>query len=139
MHTGRILKSGYRQFHLIDKNRKKRGIRANRLVAETFLGQAPSPEHHAAHSDGDRLNNDYRNLRWATALENHADRIKHGTVLRGAEVKTARLDEDKIKKIRAAWTGKRGELLSFARKYQVGTTTIRRVIERTTWRHIEVG
>jgi hypothetical protein len=48
------------------------------LVCETFNGPRPSPDHVAAHNDGDPLNNHYSNLRWATKSENAADTVRHG-------------------------------------------------------------
>lgn len=50
-----------------------------RLVCEQHHGPPPTPEHQAAHLDGDRTNNHPDNLAWKTPAENAADRIRHGT------------------------------------------------------------
>lgn len=50
----------------------------HRLVCAAFHGAPPSPKHHAAHWDGDGLNNRADNLRWATSAENEADKARHG-------------------------------------------------------------
>ncbi|HBN9515506.1 TPA: NUMOD4 motif-containing HNH endonuclease [Pseudomonas aeruginosa] len=85
--SGRVLKltahkSGYQHVQLWNK-RKYRTFLVHVLVAEAFLPARPSPAHEVAHGDGDRHNNRSSNLRWATHLENMADRDKHGTTARG--------------------------------------------------------
>ena len=53
------------------------------LVVLAFLGPPPFPGAHAAHFDGDKLNNRLSNLRWASPAENEADKRRHGRT-RGA-------------------------------------------------------
>lgn len=60
-------------------------VAVHRMVALAFLGQPPSPLHQVAHGDGDPSNNHAANLRWATAKENQADRVRHGTAKRHAD------------------------------------------------------
>jgi hypothetical protein len=50
----------------------------NRLVCMAFHGAAPDGRPHAAHRDGDRLNNRPGNLYWATRSENERDKVRHG-------------------------------------------------------------
>jgi hypothetical protein len=64
--------------------------RVNRLVLEAFVGPAPTPEHEAAHWDGDKCNNRLENLRWVSPVENAADKERHGRVQRGPQHWTAR-------------------------------------------------
>lgn len=134
---GRVLRSGYRQFKLVDASGSQRLIRANRLVAETFHGAAPTSLHHAAHINGERLNNHADNIRWATAKENTADKIRHGTLPRGSRVGTARLTESAVAQIRGAYTGSRGEKARFARLFGVGQTTINRIVNGEGWSHVD--
>lgn len=80
---GIIDRDGYRRVNLsLDGGRKvKQGI--HKLVALAFIGPQPSPRHNVAHNDGSRSNNRVANLRWATFEENEADKVLHGTHLRG--------------------------------------------------------
>ena len=55
----------------------------HRLVCEAFHGPRPSPLHEVAHTDGDRHNNAASNLRWSTHAQNEADKLAHGTALKG--------------------------------------------------------
>lgn len=50
----------------------------HQIVAFTFLGERPSSQHHAAHDDGDKLNNCRSNIKWKTKIENEHDKIAHG-------------------------------------------------------------
>ena len=84
------------------QNNKRKAHTVHRLVAFAFLGNPPSEKHEVAHGDGDKLNNHFSNLRWATPKENCADRILHGTNhgARGEKHGKAKLTEDDVGKIR---------------------------------------
>jgi hypothetical protein len=128
---------GYRQFKLRNAEGKKTFIRANRLIAEVFIGPAPSPKHHAAHYDGDRLNNRIDNIRWATAKENIADSIRHGTLPRGERVGTSRLTAEFVQQLRHEYTGRRGSLAHLARKHGVSHSHVCRIIYGESWQHVD--
>jgi hypothetical protein len=67
---GSISKStGYRNYHLVDDDGKKREMKGHRLVAIAFL---PNPEQkpEVDHVDRVKTNNHISNLRWATHNEN---------------------------------------------------------------------
>lgn len=47
-------------------NNKDVGPGVHLVIAHTFIGPPPSPEHTVDHKDGDSMNNHLTNLRWAT-------------------------------------------------------------------------
>lgn len=60
---------GYRNVRLCRRGRTKNHL-VHRLVARTFL-PTPHPRRIIVnHMDGDRLNNNYKNLEWVTSSEN---------------------------------------------------------------------
>ena len=66
-----ILHNGYEIVCLIsDTTKKQRKERVHRLIAITFIGSAPSPNHQINHIDGNKLNNKASNLQWTTPSEN---------------------------------------------------------------------
>ncbi len=130
---GRILQSGYRQFKLVRADGTKALVRANRLIAETFFGPAPTTVHQCAHSDGDRLNNHVNNLRWATPKENNADKGLHGTENRGSANPRAKFTDSEIAEIRSSLSGKRGEIVTLAKKYAVGKSTMNRIVHGVSY------
>lgn len=75
--------------------------RVHILVAEAFLGPAPFEGALCAHNDGVRDNCRLINLRWASYVENQADRGRHFTRVYGSRVFGAKLDESDIPLIRA--------------------------------------
>lgn len=106
--TRRIDPAGY---HVVTVMKPKReGVarknsftpaRVNRLVCEAFHGPQPEGQPHAAHENGIRHDNREENLRWASVVENHEDRERHGTVLRGEQTYNARLTEQTVRLAKA--------------------------------------
>lgn len=79
----------------LGSRQSKRTFLVSRLVCEAFRGPPPTPEHEAAHYDGNCANNAEANLRWATQEENHADKVRHGT-------SPAKLTVAQVREIRSA-------------------------------------
>lgn len=67
--SGKSLRGGYRSVWLIDKCYK-----IHRLVALTFLKNDDKTKNVVNHIDGNKLNNNVKNLEWVTTAEN----TKHG-------------------------------------------------------------
>lgn len=69
---------------MLSKNNKVQQFKLHRLVAEYFV---PNPENkpYVNHKDGDKRNNNYKNLEWVTPLENnlHAYNILGKHPMRG--------------------------------------------------------
>jgi len=64
---------GYRCYTFWQDGRKL-NRKAHRLVATAFLCPQPSPKHEVCHTDNDRTNNHWSNLRWDTRAGNEADK-----------------------------------------------------------------
>lgn len=96
--AGRTLKQqalhGYRYVYL-SRDGSVTACRVHRLVCAAFHGPAPSQKHHAAHSDGNRENNFFGNLRWATPSQNMMDKHAHGTMPMG-DANGARTKPDRL-------------------------------------------
>lgn len=109
--------------------------RVHKLVINAFVGPAPFIDALAAHNDGDTSNNRASNLRWASAIENQADRIRHETKIQGSEVFGAKLDEASIPRIRERIAS--GERYpSIAMDYGVSISTISLIKRGRTWTHV---
>jgi hypothetical protein len=104
------------------------------LVCEAFHGGRPQGAH-VGHRDGSRVNNCAGNLRWVTPRQNEADKVAHGTALRGERHHRAILTEPEVREIRAQRAA--GALLStLSRRFGVAEATISRIALRQSWRHI---
>jgi hypothetical protein len=99
----------------------------HQLVALAFHGQRPSPDHHAAHRDGNKANNSTTNIEWLTRVENEADKIAHGTSNRGERNGSAKIADSVIAEILAA-PRPRGYQTRLAEKHGVTQGAISNII-----------
>ena len=106
-------------------------ISVHRLVARAFLGEAPLGLH-VLHTDGDKLNNHYSNLRYGTPAENVADTKKHGRQRKGESHPMSVLDEDAVKIIRMSQRSSK----ELANWFGVTREHIHAVKARRVWVHI---
>lgn len=74
------------------------GDRANGVMCSKAHGPPPTPEHEVAHSCGKGHEGciNPRHLRWATKIENYADRILHGTDTLGERNGSALLSRQQV-------------------------------------------
>lgn len=107
----------------------------SRLMLEAFVGPPPSSIHQAAHNDGNPMNDRLDNLRWATPKENCADRVKHGTAMRGETHCRALLRGEQVREIRARRrAGERNKTL--AAEFGVSGPTISMIVNGHIWKHL---
>lgn len=137
----------------------------HRLICEAFHGPQPTPDHEVAHFDGDRLNNAATNLRWATRIENAADKDRHGRIrrgdqhparlgrqrilrgeehwaknkpdhiVRGEAIGTSKLTEEQVREIRST-PHFHGITVRLAEKYGVSNVLIGRILRGLQWGHV---
>jgi hypothetical protein len=120
----------------LSQERFRRTLRLNRVVCRAFHGDPPSPAHEAAHADGIRDNCTAENLRWATPIENAADKIRHGSLPLGERHSMAKLTAEAVREIRSA--DKRPvSKAALAKKFGVAYATITDVLGRRSWTHLE--
>lgn len=107
--------------------------RVSRVLCEEVNGPPPTPEHEAAHSCGGGTRGcvNPRHLRWATKLENAADRVKHGTTLRGERAARSKLTRENVREIRSLKGRETQRELS--RRFGVSTRTVYDIQARNVW------
>jgi hypothetical protein len=69
---------GYRCIYLRIGKGKRRMFSVHALIAKTFLGPQPAGTE-VCHNNGIKTDCRAENLRWGTKLDNHLDRVKHGS------------------------------------------------------------
>ncbi len=108
----------------------------SRVVCTRVHGPAPTPKHEAAHSCGNGHNGccNPRHLRWATKVENEADKRMHGTVALGARNGKAKLTDRDVLTIRALEAiASRKEI---AEKFNISRVHVGYIVAGKTWRHL---
>lgn len=132
--AGTIDSDGYR-FAVYWRNRARLQPKFHQLVAEAFLGARPTDRHQVRHLNGVRLDNRPENLAWGTAVEQAADRVLHGTSIRGSADGNAKLTESLVQEIRE-FHAAGIRLVDLGRAYDVHLETIRRIVKRERWNHV---
>lgn len=130
----RILKSdlrnGYASIILSEKGKKTAHASVHRLVLEAFVG--PGGDLHGAHCNGDKSDNRAANLRWATPVENNADKKQHGTHQSGDRAGTAKLTWALVDQIRQRRD--QGEsVVALSKAFAVCRNTISNITANRTW------
>lgn len=100
-------------------------------VARAFVGKRPDAKE-VAHFDGQTGNCHFRNLRYATPLENAADKIRHGTHLDGERHHCALLSAAAVDEIRERLAARETHV-SIGRRFGVSKSTIADISHRRTW------
>lgn len=115
-------------------------FRVNRLVAEAFI---PNPENKPTvnHKDGNKDNNCADNLEWATLSEQmkHAYELGLKKPMRGTNQVVSKLTDDDVRYIRDCYKShdKQFGAIPLAKKFNVSTCCIKRVVNRITYQDIE--
>lgn len=125
--------SGYKIVTMV-KDGKSYGRSVHRLVLEAFVGPCP-PMCQGAHNDGNKLNNNVSNLRWASASDNQADRTKHGTHMWGQHNPRTVLADTDIPFIRS-YPHSRHAASFLAAHYGVKHAVISKIRNHETWRRV---
>ena len=113
---------------------KARHKMIHRLVLLAFVGPCPLGKQ-VAHENGNPRDNRLTNLSYKTPKENHADRLRHGTLPWGEEHCSAKLTAADVQEIRAQYqSGARTKDL--AKRYNVLDSTILRAVKKRTWKRL---
>lgn len=109
--------------------RRQRGVHV--LVCELVRGQPPDASFEVAHSCGNRACCNPKHLRWTSRADNHADKVQHGTAMRGERHHKAKVTEADVRDIRAL----HGQLsmAKIAKRYGLCAATVREIIHRKIW------
>ena len=108
-----------------------KGKIVSRIMCEHRHGPPPTPQHDAAHScgKGHLACVNPMHLDWKTKSENQADRIAHGTLIRGEEHKLSKLKAHQVIEIRNS----SGTLKALAAEYGVCPSNIFAIKHKIRW------
>lgn len=112
----------------------RRRFYVHHLVLRAFVGPRPSGLE-GCHEDCNHQNNRACNLRWDTSAGNRADTIRAGRFARGEKMPHAKLDPEKVRAARIAYSQGRSAK-SLARLHEVALNTMLKALRRQTWTHV---
>lgn len=118
----------------IMKIRGVRAMTASRVMCALAHGNPPSEAHDAAHSCGNRLCVNPRHLRWATAKENAADMVLHGTDPSGEKNYAAKLSLDDVRKIRDRHSRGGESFSALGKAFGVSGSNVAQICREATWK-----
>ena len=122
----------------------------HRLVTETFVKNKHNKPQ-VNHINGIKGDNRAENLEWVTPSENirHAidtgllkykkkeEEIKKSKYSKGEKISSSKLSPEEVIEIRVLWDFKEYKKVELAEIYGVNESTIRDVITRRQWKHID--
>lgn len=110
--------------------------KAHRLMCEAAHGPAPTGNHHALHSCGNKWCVNPQHLRWGTIRENHQDMARDGVDLRGSRAPRAKLTENDV--MAAREDRLRGMTYgALEKKYKIARGAIWHAVNGTQWGHVK--
>lgn len=119
----------------LSKNGVIKNVFHHRLVAEHFI---PNPERkkEVNHKNGVKTDNRVENLEWATRAENNRHAFDTGlTVTSGEKNSRHKLTEEQVREIILAC--KKYRVTDIAKKYQVSSSTISAIKNKTHWKNVK--
>lgn len=107
------------------------------LVCEAVHGPRPTGGvWDASHECGNNSCVNKRHISWKTRLDNIRDKHRHGTMAKGEMIGSSLLTEAAVREIRAYRGPIKGHE-ALAEKFGVGLGTVRDVVYRKSWRHVQ--
>jgi hypothetical protein len=134
--TLRKMKFGYLRCELLGDNGRPSTMTSHHAIALAFKGPRPSPLHCALHKDDNPTNNNVKNIKWGTKGDNAKDRIRNGNNLKGAEIGTAKLTDEKVREIKRRYQQRREKLKTIGADFGVSLHTVHLIVRGKTWRHV---
>jgi len=114
---------------------------AHRVACQHMHGPPPSDAHEAAHNCGNGHLGCFSpfHMRWATSAENQADRLIHGTMLRGNTHPRSRLNEDQVREVRRLYATGEYSQRQLAEQFGVARRTIGAMTDGQNWKWMDAA
>lgn len=120
---------GYRAI-AVDGSKK---VYIHRAVCELFNGPQPQG-YQCRHLDGNRYNNNAKNLTWGSPKENSHDKVAHGTVNDKEKNPMAKLKNDQVQAMREIRASTGLSFKKISKQFNVSTMTAFRAITQRSWK-----
>ena len=129
---------GYITCQLMTNSGRSKEFRIHRLVAFAFVNGF-KPDLVVNHKDGNKQNNDYKNLEWVSQYDNieHANRMGLINHPYGEKINTTNLSNDEVAKICKCLVSNNGNVQDTHNEFpNVNESIIRNIRNKSAWRSI---
>ena len=127
---------GYRRVTFWNNGLPK-GLLVHRLILLAFVGPCPQGNQ-VAHYDGDKMNNNLSNLRYATPLENSQDGVRLGRLNRGEKNGRSKLTETDVKEIIRLLPLNTYTQAEIAKRFHITQPTVSDILRKRRWKYLFV-
>lgn len=130
---------GYYVVELYGEKTESIREKVHRLVACMFVVK-PEGKTEVNHIDGNKTNNDFRNLEWVTSAENTAHAHRTGLIpkriyMQGGEKNpSAKLTKEKVEEIRRMHSKGEKTTKELSELFEVHYVTIQRIVTKKSWK-----
>jgi len=133
--TGSHDAKGYPTIYLGDATGKRKTARVHALVLAAFVGPRPEGQE-TRHLNGNPTDNRLENLCYGPPRLNAEDRRRHGTIRTGNRCSWAKLREEDVPAIHAAYAAGR-DMAEIAAEYGVSATVVGDVLRGKSFRNAQ--
>ena len=102
------------------------------LVARSWIGMAPTPEHQINHKNGVKNDNHVDNLEWVTPKENVDHAMRNGLI---GKRRAPKLTDDEVRELRALHRQK-VSVKELARRFGRSLVTVSLIANRHSYKHV---
>lgn len=124
---------GYPQVTLHAQDGRQKRYHVAHLVAAAWIGPRPDGME-VCHNNGNNTDNRSSNLRYDSRANNEADKLAHGTLLRGEALPHAKLTEAQVRDVRRRAVTQTSAEISSA--LGVSRSLVDLIIHRRAWAHL---
>jgi hypothetical protein len=134
--------NGYETISLKQKENGKSTSRyVHKLVAQHFLEKESDDQIYVIHLDYDKLNNEVKNLKWATNKERLRHQFNHPNwheVVKRRNRNIGKLTEGKVRIIKRQLKNNRTRITMIAKRFGVSDMQIHRIKSGENWGHVKI-
>ena len=129
---------GFSCLYIRFRDSKSKVIMTHIFVAENFIGKNPFTEPASViHINGDKTNNHFKNLKWATKKESFQKMINAEGFDRNIWTTRAKLTESKVRMLKKFLKNGKTKKTILAKQFGITTMQINRIERGENWAHVK--
>jgi len=135
---GSLMKQGFKQLNLKLIDDARQGFYVHKLVAKKFCKKKRSQKF-VIHKDGNKLNNHFENLSWATREEMTQHQVEQGVYLHKNRKMPShsKMTETKVKLLKKRLREGKTKRKVLAKSFGITETQVRRIEKGENWGHVK--